>query len=71
MRRWASAADFSVVGETGAARRAASSASRPAPKVEVGCCCWEVDMVVLVEDGFDEWIGRVVVLLFVFEEASF
>lgn len=68
MRRWASAADFSVVGETGAARRAASSASGPAPKVEVDCC-WLVDMVVLVEDGFDEWIGRVVVLLVVFEEA--
>lgn len=58
-----------MVGETGAARRAASSASGPAPKVEVDCCCWLVDMVVLVEDGFDEWIGRVAVLLVVFEEA--
>lgn len=58
-----------MVGETGAARRAASSASGPAPKLEVDCgCCWAVDMVVLVEDGLDEWIGRVVVL-FIFEEA--
>lgn len=57
MRRCASAADFSVVGETGAARRAASSASGPVPKVEVDCCCWAVDIlmvVVVVVDGFDE-----------------